>query len=42
MRQIPGSDVRIWVEELRENSFGLSAWCEKLLPMLREEEGGVW
>ena len=25
-----------------ENSFAISAYCEKLLPMLREAEGRVW
>ena len=39
---ISGDDVRLWLEERGENSFGISAWCEKLLPMLREEEGRVW
>ena len=39
---ISGEDVRIWLEERGENSFAISAYCEKLLPMLREEEGRVW
>ena len=39
---ISGEDVRIWLEEQGENSFALSVYCEKLLPMLREEEGRVW
>ena len=33
---ISGEDVRIWLEEQGENSFAISAYCEKLLPMLRE------
>lgn len=39
---ISGEDVQIWLEEQGENSFALSAYCEKLLPMLQEEEGRVW
>ena len=30
---ISGDDVQIWLEEQGENSFALSAYCEKLLPM---------
>ena len=39
---ISGDDVQIWLEEEGENSFAISAYCEKLLPMLREEEGRAW
>ena len=39
---ISGDDVQIWLEEQGENSFVLSAYCEKLLPMLREAEGRAW
>ena len=39
---ISGDDVQIWLEEQGENSFAFSAYCEKLLPMLREEEGRAW
>ena len=39
---ISGEDVRIWLEEQGENSFAISAYCEKLLPMLREGEGRAW
>ena len=39
---ISGEDVQIWLEEQGENSFNISAYCEKLLPMLREAEGRVW
>ena len=38
---ISGEDVQIWLEQQGKNSFALSAYCEKLLPML-EEEGRVW
>ena len=30
---ISGDDVQIWLEEQGENSFAISAYCEKLLPM---------
>ena len=40
--EISGEDVQIWLEEQGENSFAISAYCEKLLPMLRDEEGRVW
>ena len=40
--EISGEDVQIWLAELGENSFGVSAYCEKLLPMFREEEGRAW
>lgn len=40
--EVSGDDVRIWVEEQGEYSFSISAWCEKLLPMLKEEEGRAW
>ena len=39
---ISGDDVQIWLEQQGENSFAISAYCEKLLPMLREEEGRAW
>ncbi len=39
---ISGDDVQIWLEEQGENSFAISAYCEKLLPMLLEEEGRAW
>ena len=39
---ISGDDVQIWLEEQGENSFAISVYCEKLLPMLREAEGRVW
>ena len=39
---ISGDDVQIWLEEIEENSFRISAYCEKLLPMLQENEGRAW
>ena len=40
--EISGDDVQIWLEEQGENSFAISAYCEKLLPKLQEEEGRAW
>ena len=39
---ISGDDVQIWLKDQGENSFAISAYCEKLLPIFREEEGRVW
>ncbi len=39
---ISGEDVQIWLEEQGENSFSISAYCEKLLPLLRENENRDW
>ena len=39
---ISGDDVQIWLEDIGENRFALETYCEKLLPMLVEEEGRVW
>ena len=41
--EISGDDVQIWMEEQGENnSFAIFAYCEKLLPLLREDESRVW
>ena len=40
--EISGDDVQLWLEQQGENSFALSAYCEKLLPLLREDENRVW
>ena len=40
--EISGEDVLVWLENKGENSFAISAYCEKLLPMLQENEGRVW
>lgn len=40
--EISGEDVQIWLEAQGENRFAISAYCEKLLPMLREQEGRAW
>ena len=34
--EVSGEDVQIWLEERGENTFALSAYCQKLLPMLRD------
>ena len=39
---ISGDDVQIWLKEQGENRFAITAYCEKLRPMLREEEGRGW
>lgn len=40
--EISGDDVLVWLEDKGENSFAISAYCEKLLPMLQENEGRAW
>ena len=40
--EITGEDVQVWPEQLDERSFGLSVFCEKLLPLLNEDEGRAW
>ena len=40
--EVSGEDVRVWLEPQGENNFRLSVYCEKLLPLLREEEGHAW
>ena len=40
--EISGDDVLVWMEDKGENSFAISAYSEKLLPMLQESEGRVW
>lgn len=40
--EISGDDVQIWLEDQGENRFAISTYCEKLLPILRKEEGRVW
>ena len=40
--EISGDDVKVWLEDKGENSFAISAYCKKLLPMLQENEGRVW
>lgn len=35
-------DVQLWVEKLEDKFVSLFVYCEKLLPMLEEEEGRAW
>ena len=39
---ISGDEVQIWLEESGEDRFAISAYCEKLMPLLHEHEGRVW
>ena len=39
---ISGDDVQVWLEEIGENSFALTVYCEKLLPLLNDNEGRAW
>lgn len=39
---ISGSDVRVWVEKTDEKRIGLKAYCEKLLPVLKNKEGKAY
>ena len=38
---ISGEDVEVWVEADKE-MFNLSVYCEKLLPIIDEDENNVW
>lgn len=40
--EVSGDDVQIWTEQTEEHSYALSVYCEKLLPLLKEEEGRAW
>lgn len=39
---ISGSDVRVRIEQAGERRIGLQAYCEKLLPVLENEEGKAY
>ena len=39
---ISGSDVRVRIEQAGERRIGLKAYCEKLLPVLKNEEGKAY
>lgn len=41
-QEISAGDVRVWVEDLEDKQIGLSVYCEKLLPMLRENENQAY
>ena len=40
--EVSGDDVRVWVEERGEGRVGLTLYCKKLLPLLREDAGRAW
>ena len=40
--EVSGDDVQVWTEKQDEQSIGLTVYCEKLLPLLKNEEGRVW
>ena len=39
---ISSEEVLLWIEPLDKNKIGLSVYCEKLVPLLREQKGQVW
>ena len=39
--EVSGGDVQVWAEKL-DRGVGLTLYCEKLLPLLREEESRAW
>lgn len=39
---INGDDVQVWIEQIDEESIALSAYCEKLVPLLQQNEDKVW
>jgi len=39
---VSGDDVQVWVEKLDKGSIGLTMYCEKLLPLLQEDERAEW
>ncbi len=40
--EITEKDVQVWVERTEGEQISLSMYCEKILPLLREEEGKAW
>lgn len=40
--EVSGSDVRAWVEKQDDDEISLTLYCEKLLPLLKEDENKVW
>lgn len=39
---ISGEDVQVWLEQVDEHNVALSVYCEKLVPLLKENEGKAW
>lgn len=40
--EVSGEDVQVWTEKLDDQSVGLTLYCEKLLPLLGEQENRAW
>lgn len=40
--EIFGDDVQVWVEKRGEDRVGLTLYCKKLIPLLREDKGRAW
>jgi hypothetical protein len=40
--EVSAEEVQVWVEKDGEQSVGLTLYCEKLLPLLREDKGKAW
>ena len=40
--EISGQDVQVWAEFREEKQVSLTLYCEKLLPLLREDENQAW
>lgn len=41
-QEIDAGDVQVWVEHGEGKQVALTLYCEKLLPLLKEDEGKVW
>ena len=41
-QEIAGRDVQVWVKPTDSGQVSLAFFCEKLLPMLKEDENKVW
>ena len=39
---IRGEDVQVWLEAGKGDRYGVKLYCEKMLPLLTEDEGRVW
>lgn len=39
---VDGSDVQVWVKQQENEQISLTLFCEKLLPLLQENEGKAW
>lgn len=40
--EVSGSDVLVWVEKQANNRVSLTLYCEKLIPLLQENENRAW